>query len=44
MKNCDKNKESYLIYLNTKNFYGWAMSQNLPVGGFKRKENLKNSS
>ena len=36
MKNYDKDKEStYLMYLDKNNLYGWAMSQNLPVGGFK---------
>ena len=36
MKNYDKNKESlYLIYLHASNLYGWAMSQKLPVIGFK---------
>ena len=36
MKNYDKNKElSYLIYSDTNNLYGWAMSQKLPVNGFK---------
>ena len=34
--NYDKNKESsYLMYLNGNNLYGWAMSQKLPVDGFK---------
>ena len=29
IKNYDKNKESsYIHYLDAKNFYGWAMSQN----------------
>ena len=32
MKNYDKNKESsYIQYLDANKFYGWAMSQNLPV-------------
>ena len=36
MKNHDKNIESsYLMYLDAKNLYGWAMSQKLPVDGFK---------
>ena len=36
MKNYDKNiKSSYLMYLDANNFYGWAMSQTLPVNGFK---------
>ena len=36
MKNYDKYIiSSYLIYLDTNNFYGWAMSQKLQVNGFK---------
>ena len=36
MKNYDKNEESsYIQYLDTNNLYGWAMSQKLPVNGFK---------
>ena len=36
MKSCDKNKESsYIQYLDTNNLYAWAMSQKLPVNGFK---------
>ena len=36
MKNYDKNIESpYKKYLDAVNLYGWAMSQNLPVKGFK---------
>ena len=36
LKNYDKNKESsYIQYLDANNLYGWAMSQKLPVDGFK---------
>ena len=36
MKNYDKNKESSNIaHLDANKFYGWAMSQKLPVNGFK---------
>ena len=36
MKNYDKNKESsYIQHLDANNLYGWAMSQKLPVDGFK---------
>ena len=36
MKNYDKSIESsYLMYLDANNLYGWAMSQNLPINGFK---------
>ena len=36
MKNYDKNEESlYIQYLDGNNLYGWAMSQKLPVTGFK---------
>ena len=36
MKNYDKNIDSsYLIYLDGNNLYGWAMSQKLPINGFK---------
>ena len=36
MKNYDKNKEStHLKYWDRNNLYGWAMSQKLPLGGFK---------
>ena len=36
MKNYDKNIESsYIEYLDANNLYGYAMSQKLPVNGFK---------
>ena len=36
IKNYDKNIESsYIEYLDANNLYGWAMSQKLPVNGFK---------
>ena len=36
MKNYDPKKPSKsLTYLDINNFYGWAMSGNLPYGGFK---------
>ena len=36
MKSYDKNNESsYTEYLDANNLYGWAMSQKLPVNGFK---------
>ena len=36
MENYDENKEySYIQYLDANNLYGWAMSQKLPVNGFK---------
>ena len=36
MENYDKNKESsYIQYLDANNLYGSAMSQKLPVNGFK---------
>ena len=42
MKDYDKNKESsYIQYLDANNLYGWAMSQKLPVNGFKW---IKNTS
>ena len=40
MENYDKNEESsYIQYLDANNLYGWAMSQKLPVNGFKWVEN-----
>ena len=36
MKNYYENKESsYLKYCDMNNLYGWAMSQKLPLNGFK---------
>ena len=36
MKNYNNNEESsYIQYIDTNNLYGWAMSQKLPVNGFK---------
>ena len=36
MKNHDKKIESsYITFLDANNLYGWAMSQKLPVNGFK---------
>ena len=41
MKNYNKYKEvSFLQYLDANNLYGWAMSQKLPVKGFKWKKNM----
>ena len=41
MNNYDKSIESsYLMYLDANNLYGWAMSQKLPVNGFKWIEDL----
>ena len=41
MNNHDKNKESsYIQYLDANNLHGWAMSQILPVGGFKCEKNM----
>ena len=41
MKNYDKNIESsYLMYSDANNLYGWAMSQKLPVNGFKWENDL----
>ena len=36
MRNYDKDIiSSYLMHLDANNLYGWAMSQKLPVNGFK---------
>ena len=40
MENHDKNKESYIQYLDANNSYGWAMSQELPVNNFKLVEDV----
>ena len=41
MKNYDKNKESsYIQYLHANNLNGWAMSQKLPLNGFKWIKNV----
>ena len=41
MKNYDRNKKSlYIQFLDTNNLHGRAMSQKLPVDGFKWKNNV----
>ena len=35
MNNYDKKRIIISKYWNANNLYGWAMSQKLPVGGFK---------
>ena len=41
MKNYNQDEEeSFLEYLDANNLYGWAVSQKLPVSGFKWKENM----
>ena len=45
MENYDKDIiSSYLMYLDANNLYGWAMSQKLPVNGFKWVKNLSISN
>ena len=45
MKNYNKNIEpSYLMYLDANNLYGSAMSQKLPVDGFKCENDLSRFS
>ena len=40
MNNYDKNIEaSYIAFVDANNLYGWAMSQKLPVNGFKWMKN-----
>ena len=34
-------ESSYLQYLDANNFYGWAMSQALPTGGFKWEKDVE---
>ena len=41
MKNHDENKiSSYSQYVDVNSLYAWAMSQKLPVGGFKFRKNI----
>ena len=43
LKNCNKDEEkSFLQYLDDNNLHGWAMSQKLPVNGFKWKKICQN--
>ena len=42
MKNYNEDTiSSYLMYLDANNLYGWAMSQKLPINGFKWVEKLR---
>ena len=38
--NVKNNESSYIEYLDANNLYGWAISQKLPINGFKRVKNL----
>ena len=41
MNNYDNEEESsYIQYLDANNLYGWAMSQKLPVSGFKWEKDM----
>ena len=40
MENYNKDRSSYLQYLDANNLYGWAMCKKLPVGKFKWSKNL----
>ena len=35
-----KKPSTFITYLHTNNFYGWAMSEYLPYGGFKSLKNV----
>ena len=43
MKNYSENKDSpYIQYLDANHFYGWVMSQELPVNGFEWVKDISN--
>ena len=45
MKNCDKSIESsYIMYLDPNILYRWAMSQTLPINGFKWEDDISRFS
>ena len=45
MKNCDKSIESsYIMYLDANILYRWAMSQTLPINGFKWEDDISRFS